>query len=223
MAIIITEPALLRLLQLASVSLPVGGFAYSQGMEYAVDAGWLGDCAAGEEWLSWQLQHSLARIDLAVVFRLYPALEAGDAAGIAWWNDYLLACRESRELRLTDTAMGQALVRLLLTLEQTPPALVECSFVTALCSAAWHWQLGARACALALSWSWLENQVAAATKLLPLGQTQAQRLLGRLQLLIPGAIDLAQSLDDAAIGAGLPAQVMASCLHETQYSRLFRS
>jgi len=69
----------------------------------------------------------------------------------------------------------------------------------------------------------LENQVAAATKLVPLGQTSAQRLLGEMQRDIPAAIDYSEALEDNAIGASLPALAMASAWHETQYSRLFRS
>jgi urease accessory protein len=223
MATIITEAALLRLLQLGSVSLPVGGFAYSQGLESAIDAGWLGDAADCEDWLRLQLRQSIARVDLAILFRIYPALERCDSGALGYWNRYLLACRETRELRLTDAAMGQALQRLLPALGVQTPALEEACFVTAFCSAAWHWGIAQRSCALALCWSWLENQVAAATKLVPLGQTRAQVMLGNLQQDVPGAIDLAQALADEDIGGALPALALASTFHETQYSRLFRS
>jgi len=72
-------------------------------------------------------------------------------------------------------------------------------------------------------WSWLENQVAAATKLVPLGQSHAQILLGEMQLVIPEAIEFSQTLDEFTLGGSLPALAIASSLHETQYSRLFRS
>jgi urease accessory protein len=222
-AIITTEPALLRLLQLSSVGLPVGGFAYSQGLEHAIDAGWVKDAAACEGWLDLQLRHALARLDLAVVFRLYRALGEEDGAAVCHWNDYLLACRETRELYLTDTAMGQALKRLLGSLGMRVPGTVDTSFVTAFSSAAWQWGIDGRACALALAWSWLENQAAAATKLIPLGQTRTQQMLGALQAAIPDALDTAGALNDDSLGAGLPALALASTLHETQYSRLFRS
>lgn len=223
MATIITEAALLRLLQLGSVSLPVGGFAYSQGLEFAIDTGWLEDAADCEEWLRVQLFQTFARVDLAVLFRIYPALERRDSGALEYWNRYLLACRETRELRLTDAAMGQALQRLLPALGVQVPVLEETGFVTAFCIAARHWSIADRSCALALCWSWLENQVAAATRLVPLGQTQAQLMLGNLQQHVPGAIDLAQGLADDDIGGSLPALALASTFHETQYSRLFRS
>lgn len=220
-----TDASLLRLLQLSSVSLPVGGYSFSQGLEYAVEAGWVSDHQSAGEWLLLQLQHSLMRVDLAVVFRLYPAVEQCDLEQLAYWNRFILACRETQELHLTDLAMGEALERLLPSLQVPLPALPDeaFSFVTLFCTAAAYWQLDPRTAALGLAWSWLENQVAAATKLIPLGQTHAQQLLSELQGHIPEAVNGAVLLDDTALGSGLPAVALASSLHETQYSRLFRS
>ena len=72
-------------------------------------------------------------------------------------------------------------------------------------------------------WSWLENQVAAAIKLVPLGQTDGQRLQIRLMPVLEEVVTLAMALSDDEIGAGLPGLAVASARHETQYSRLFRS
>lgn len=220
----LTEPALLRLLQLASVSLPVGGFAYSQGLEYAIDSGGVEDGDAVADWLQLQLDHSLARTELALVPRFYQALESRDDTAIARWNAWLLACRETRELHLTDAAMGAALCRLMPTVGlQVPLASGPVAFCTAFAAASWQWHIPGQSCALALAWSWLENQVAAATKLVPLGQTRAQQLLGEVQQTIPAAIEAAFGFDDIELGGSLPGLAMASALHETQYSRLFRS
>jgi urease accessory protein len=65
--------------------------------------------------------------------------------------------------------------------------------------------------------------VLAAIKLVPLGQSAGQRLLGRLIDDIPGIVERAASIDDEDIGIATPMQGIASCRHETQYSRLFRS
>ncbi|MEQ8802873.1 MAG: urease accessory UreF family protein [Haliea sp.] len=220
----LTDPALLRLLQLSSVSLPVGGFAYSLGLEYAIESGWVSDRDAVADWLLLQLDHSLARSELALIPRLYPAFDAGDVAVIEEWNAWLLACRETRELHLTDAAMGDALCRLLPSVGLLAPATKgTTAFATAFASAAWQWRVPATSCALGLAWSWLENQVAAATKLVPLGQTQAQQLLGEVQQHIPAAISAAFGYDDTELGGSLPGLAMASALHESQYSRLFRS
>lgn len=225
MAITTTEPALLRLLQLASMCLPVGGFAYSQGMEYAVEAGWLKDRPAVQAWLQFQLTQSIAHLDLPVIFRLYEAFDMQDQPAIAEWNALLLACRETSELKFSDLSMGAALIRLLHNLRVNPPLQADddVSFVTGFSAAAYQWDIPARACALGFAWSWLENQVAAATKLVPLGQTDAQQLISALQPAISDALDQAESLPSDQYGNSLPGVAIASALHETQYSRLFRS
>jgi urease accessory protein len=72
-------------------------------------------------------------------------------------------------------------------------------------------------------WSWCESQVAAAIKLVPLGQTSGQRILLSLGSMIPEWIHTAQNLVDDEVGASLPGLARASSLHESQYCRLFRS
>ncbi len=225
MVITTTSASLLRLLQLSSVSLPVGGFSFSQGLETAIDQGWVRDLAATQQWLTLQLYHSIARIDLPVLRGAMAALAQNDTAQWQAWNDIALANRETKELRFTDTAMGDALKRLLKTLDvNVPPTEIgETSFVTLFAVAAHAWQINVELAAQGFVWSWLENQVAAATKLVPLGQTQAQRLLADLQNDIPVAVDCSASLDEFTLGGSLPALAIASSLHETQYSRLFRS
>lgn len=216
--------ALLRLLQLCSPALPVGAYAFSQGLEAAMDLKWLRDRHEIEQWLSLQLQHSVANVELPLLLRLYSSWQQADYAAVQHWNALLLACRESEELRLSDTAMGAALARLLPTLELPLPCTVEApTFLTLLAFAAQRWQLTAELTALGFSWSWLENQVLAATKLLPLGQTQAQQLLSSLQQQLPPLIQHARQLEDDDIGSTLCGLAFASLHHETQYTRLFRS
>ena len=72
-------------------------------------------------------------------------------------------------------------------------------------------------------WAWCENQAIAAVKLLPLGQSAGQRVLETLRLEIPSICDTALDLDESGIGAATPGLCIASCHHETQYTRLFRS
>lgn len=231
MDITTTDAGLLRLLQLSSASLPVGGYAFSQGLEYAIDVQWLKTSSDVSGWLHSQLHYSLARVDVPILLRQRQALRQQNEEELLHWNSTVLACRETRELLLSDTATGEALWKLLRQLDtnntwarfeelrQSRPV----SFVTMFAIASHHWQVNDSAAALGLLWSWLENQVAAATKLVPLGQTQAQRLLGELQQELPEALQLAQTLTDDELGASLPALAIASALHETQYCRLFRS
>ncbi|AEF56167.1 urease accessory protein UreF [Marinomonas posidonica] len=225
MVITTTDHALLRLLQLSSVSLPVGGYAFSQGMEYAIDCGWVSKQEDVADWTHLQLMQSFSRVDLPILRLAMQAWEEQNQERLVAINDLVLACRETKELRLNDTAMGEALARLLRSLDVPVPfeRLEEISFVVLFAVAARYWKIEFETAALGFAWSWLENQIAAATKLVPLGQTQSQRLIGQLQPALSEAINIAAEMQEEDIGAGLPALAIASSLHETQYSRLFRS
>ena len=106
-----------RLLQLCSANLPVGGFSFSQGLEYAVEAGWLVDSDSTKSWILLNLTESLEQTDVAILKRLYAALIAEDLEAFLYWNTHIVACRESSELLLSDIAMGKALVRLMKQLD----------------------------------------------------------------------------------------------------------
>ncbi len=223
--------ALARLLQLSSVSLPVGGYAFSQGLEYAIECAWIKKYEDVEEWIKLQLKENLARVDLPILRGVMESCQALDWSRFRYLNDLAIASRETKELRLTDTAMGEALYRLLKSLDFTFPfesegaGIVknELSFVSLFAYAAQCWDIPYEETATGFTWSWLENQVAAATKLVPLGQTQAQQLLTLFQPAIAQTIEQAERTLEDNIGGGLPALAIASALHEAQYSRLFRS
>ena len=224
------EAGLLRLLQLASPSLPIGAFAWSQGLEAAVDKGWITGQADAAHWVEGVVTHGLARLDIPILLRLHAQLgaRAFDRAGA--WNRWLLACRETRELWEEDTHIGAALGRLLTSLEA--PVMTDwqrhhdrapLSYVAAFALAAVHLALPARTAALGYLWAYCENQAAALIKLGVLGQTGAQRLLGGLHEPMRDAIHGAGALSDADLGMSLAGLAMASAHHETQHSRLFRS
>ncbi len=219
--------ATLRLWQLISPALPIGAFAYSQGLEWAVSSGAVGNQQQALDWLRGILIHNLCRCDLPLLQRLYRAWRDADAARIDYWNAWLLACRGSAELRAEDCHQGKALARLLanLQVEAARPWAQrdDATFAAVYALALHHWQIELAAGACGLLWSWCENQVGAAIKLIPLGQSAGQQLLSELLTLIPDQAAQALGLDDDAMGNGLPGQVMASMRHETQYSRLFRS
>ncbi len=225
MDITTTDHSLLRLLQLSSVSLPVGGFAFSQGLEYAIEAGWVSDAESTATWIEDQLFFSLASTDLPLLQFSMAAEAEGDIARLKLLNEIALACRETKELHLTDTAMGEALARLLRQLDETLLWQVgqPVSFVVLFAWVASRWQISEQAAGLGLLWSWLENQVAAATKLVPLGQTQAQQLLIRLQPTLSEVLARSAQVELDQVGASLPGLALASARHETQYTRLFRS
>jgi urease accessory protein len=215
--------ALLRLMHLVSPALPVGAYAYSQGLESAVELGWVHDVGGAQDWLAGVMHNGLARLELPVLLRFMRA-----TSDEQWqhWNQWLLAARETDELYREDTQLGAALRKILATLEiAVPPPLQrgDISFVTAFALAGRAFGIAPATLAMGLAWSWLENQVAAATKLIPLGQTQALRILDALIPQLAALPTQALLLDDDEIGATLPGLVMASSFHQTQYSRLFRS
>jgi len=221
--------AQLRLLQLASPSLPVGSYAYSQGLESAIEAGWVSDRPSLQKWLSAVLQSTLRSVDVPLFQRLYLAWQQADLGQLTYWNNYLIASRETMELRNEEKVRGMALWNLLLGLGLTPPSALtlfghnNVSYVCAYAYASSHWQIRVEDAALAYVWGWAENQVLAAIKLMPVGQLAGQTLLGELMTTITDVTTRGLQLDDDDIGALLPAVTLASVRHETQYSRLFRS
>ncbi len=219
--------ATFRLWQLISPALPIGAYAYSQGFEYAIEAGWVKDEAEVYDWIKGQLQHNLAYLDVPVLKRLYSAWQADDQQAITYWTQYILASREAAELKTEDQHLGRALATLLsqLGVNQSEPYIQQQSaaFVTTLSLAAVHWHISIDDLAHAYLWMWCENQIAVAIKLVPLGQTSGQRLLLNVSDAIPSAVQLGLALADEKIGMAAPGLGIASTLHETQYSRLFRS
>ena len=222
-----TRISSLRLWQLISPALPVGAYAYSQGLEYALEAGWLKNESDVYDWIKGQLQHNLAHLDIPILQRLYQAWQQGDHAAVNDWTHYLLASREAAELKTEDQNLGRALATLLVQLELAQAQLYiqaqQPAFVTLLALAACHWHISLQEIAQGYLWMWSENQVAAAVKLVPLGQTSGQKMLLALADAIPEAVETGLQLSDDDIGMSAPGLGIASALHESQYSRLFRS
>ncbi len=221
----------LHLLHLVSPALPIGAYAYSQGIEWAIEADWLRDEPGAPantrlgRWLEGLLEHGLGRLELPVLLRCLDALKHDDGLALNHWNDYVRASRETRELLLEDEQMGMALARLLrdLNLPQGEPLLAPPTYVSQFARACHGWAIAPQQALTGFAWSWLENQVAAATKLIPLGQTQAQQLLLRIMPRIESVCAQAMLWEDDDLGSSLPGLALASASHERQYSRLFRS
>jgi urease accessory protein len=103
------------------------------------------------------------------------------------------------------------------------PALAPVTLPAAFALTARGFAVPADAALTAYVWSWLENQVLAAVKLVPLGQVAGQRMLAGLGAKIPDMVAIAQRTDDDDVTSFAPGLALASCRHETQYTRLFRS
>jgi urease accessory protein len=222
-----TDLALLRLLQLVSPGLPIGMYSYSQGLERAVDDGWITNESQTGAWIGGILERCLARVDLPILARLHDAWAAGDDVAVERWTRTLIANRETAELREEDRQTGQALARLSESLglagSQAWARKPEATLATLFALAAVQWGVPKRETLMGYLWSWLENQVLCAVKLVPLGQVAGQRLLRDLSDELPARVDEALALTDGQIGGSVFAFALASSRHEMQYSRLFRS
>ena len=215
--------ALLAALHLASPALPVGGFAYSQGLERAIEDRLVSNESSALRWIGDLLLLSLARFEAPLWLRAFDACAAGDAAGFARCNDELLAARETAELRAESVQMGASLLRLLPALGAEPPALEPIAYPAAFAAACAALAIDREAGLAAYLWSWAENQVLVAVKTVPLGQQAGQRLLIALHTQLVQAIAVASQLKDDELGSAAVAFALASARHETQYSRLYRS
>ena len=213
-----TNTRLVRLLQLASPTLPVGAYSYSQGLEAAVEAGIVFDSASAQVWIGDVMEFSMRPMEAPLLFRMIKC-----PAEIGALNAMFLASRETAELRAETVQMGYSLNRLLPSLEIEPVALQEPSFPAAFSAAVNAWQIDSQQALQAYLWSWLENQVMAAIKTVPLGQTDGQRILFSLSEQIPEVATQAAAMRDEDVGSFAPGFAIFCSKHETQYSRLFRS
>lgn len=222
-----SNTAILNLMRLTSPSLPIGAFAYSQGLEFACDQEWISDEKTAQGWISGLMRNSQTHLDLPVLVRMYDAWQNSSHDEVKYWSQYLLASRESQELRDEDHFTGIALSKLLIDLDvYQAKEIVDVSFVTyatAFSLAAHEWKVSIEDCCMGYLWAWCENQVNAAIKLIPLGQTAGQRMISALIQEIPDLTNKALNLDDDEIGSTAIGLGIASAKHETQYSRLFRS
>lgn len=219
--------ALLRLLQLVSPALPIGGYNFSQGLEYAIEANWVRDEATALTWISGLMRSSVGTLDVPVLERLHAAWSNNDAAAIERWSRFLIASRESSELRAEDRHLGRSLAKVLtdagLSDARAWIASSEASFAALFSLGCARWGVGKGECAWGYLWTWAENQVLASVKAVPLGQTAGQRMLDALIAQIPLVAAQAATLSDDEIGSAAPMHLIASAAHETQYTRLFRS
>jgi urease accessory protein len=216
----------LRILQLASPAMPVGAYNFSQGLEYACDAGWVRDEPSTQQWILGVARDSLRTLDLPILARLHAAWRAEDTAQVDSWNQRLIAGRETQELRAEERHLGRSLAKVLIELGIDAAAhwlRRDASYATLFALACVRGHIAVDTCCQAYLWTWAENQALAALKLLPIGQSAGQRILNSILIEIPDLCDHALHIEDADIGASVPRLSMASALHETQYSRLFRS
>lgn len=222
--------ALLHLLQLASPSLPIGAYSYSQGLEAALERSLVKDEASARTWIIDTLHQVVARFEAPILWRLLAAFAARDAEAIAVWNERFLAARDTAEFRAETIQMGYSLTKLVADLKIDDGGLLallqqqaEVPLPTALAYAAVALQIPPEAALLGMLFTWAENQVLVCVKSVPLGQVSGQRLLLSLRAELEAAALCAQQLHDDELSNWSPGLSLLSMQHEVQYSRLYRS
>lgn len=218
---------LLRILHLASPALPIGAFHFSQGLEYAVEMGWVKDESSALDWIAGIARHAIGTLDLPVLLRLHRACSVGDDEDLRRWGRFLLAARETEELRAEDRHMGFALARIMRELgaagSRSHEPRAHSGYAEMFAVACVHWSIPEHEALQTYAWTWAENQVLAAVKLVPLGQSSGQRTLHSLICLLEEIATQALGIEDEDIGTCAIMQGLASARHESQYTRLFKS
>lgn len=224
-----TSTELIALLHLASPALPIGAFSYSQALEAAIEAGVMRDADDARRWIAHGLD-IVADGEAVLLAQQYRHWAADDVAEVARLNEWLLAMRESSELRQETEQMGWSLSQLLDALDWGEPAgraalrgMRPVSLPTVYGYAAQRAGASLPDCLAAWLFAWAENQVAAALKAVPLGQVAGQRILFGLHAAIAQAARRACATPEDDASTFSPLLGVLSARHETQYSRLFRS
>jgi urease accessory protein len=222
--------ALYRLMTWLSPSFPVGAFSYSSGLEWAVEAGDIRDAASLTDWLSAMLADGSGFCDALFLTKTHQAVEAGDDSALRGIAELAAAFVPSRERQLETASQGRAFIeiaRAAWSCEALTHALAQCPGIlvypvaVGLVSAAHDIPLAPTL--HAFLHALVSNWISAGARLIPLGQTDSQRVLAALEPVVSETARRAvtSSLDD--LGSATFRADLASLRHETQYTRLFRS
>lgn len=222
--------ALYRLLTWLSPAFPVGGFSYSSGIEWAVEAGDIHDAASLQDWLAAMLSDGSGFCDGVFLSHAHRAVELGDAVALRDVAELAAAFVPSRERQLETLSQGRAFVEAARAAWNCPDlerAMAHCDasivypIAVGLVSAAHGVPLAPTLHAFLHAVT--SNWTSAGCRLIPLGQTDSQRILASLEPVVATTAGRAgaASLDD--LGAATFRADLASLRHETQYTRLFRS
>ena len=225
-----TETAGLPLLVWLSPSFPVGAFAYSHGLEWAVEAGDISNAATCEAWISDLLVHGSGYNDAIIMAAAYRAVTIRDRAALGEVAELAVAMQPSSERHLEAIAQGNAFLTAARAAWEVPSLAflksawdgdVAYPVAVGALSAGHDIPLSTTLDAFILAFS--ATLVSAAVRLGPIGQTNAQRILAALMPTIRKTAILASTstLDD--LGSAAFRSDLASLRHETQYTRLFRS
>jgi urease accessory protein len=221
---------LYRLMAWLSPAYPVGAFSYSSGLEWAVEAGDIRDSQTLQQWLAVMIEQGGGFCDAVFFAHIHRAVCGGDDAALRSVAELAAAFVPSKERLLETTAQGRAFVEATRAAWACPalarldevwngPIALPVAVGTACAGHSIPCDPSLNAFLHALTANW----ISAGVRLVPLGQTDGQRVLAALEPIVTAAAAraLATPLDD--IGSSTFRADVASMRHETQYTRLFRS
>jgi urease accessory protein len=222
--------ALYRLMTWLSPSFPVGAFAYSSGIEWAVEAGDIVDAASLQDWLAAMLTEGSGFCDAVFLARTHQAVEADEYGALRDIAELAATFVPSRERQLETSTQGRAFIEIARgawSCDALERALAECPGIVVypvavgLVSAA-H-EIPRAPTLHAFLHAVVSNWISAGARLVPLGQTDSQHVLAALEGAVAATVHRAMdaSLDD--LGSATFRADLAGLRHETQYTRLFRS
>jgi urease accessory protein len=218
--------ALYRLMAWLSPAYPVGAFSYSHGIEYAVEMGHLRDAATTIAWLDDVIRFGAGRNDAIFCACAHRAAGRGDRDALAEVTGFAEAFSTTAELALETDAQGAAFLKA--TRAAWPTSALDllpegCAYPVAVGTAAAGHGIGLDDTLVAYVHAFAANLVSAAVRLVPLGQTDGQRVTAALESAILATAAEAASLGLEDAGSATLMTDFCSMKHETQYTRLFRS
>lgn len=228
--IMTTTTDLYRLLAWFSPSYPIGAFSYSHGVEYAVETGRVTNVASLTAWIAHILRHGAGWVDAVLLKEAHAA--ADDMARLDDLADLAAAWRGTTEMALESTQQGGSYLSVTRAAWGEAPQLDAFAALRSdkpvpLCIAvgvaAGAHKLGVETVLAAYLHAFAANLVSAAVRLIPLGQTDGQRTLSNLMPVVGSIVPCAMACPLDECGTASPMVDLTSMMHETQYTRLFRS
>jgi len=223
----------LELLHLCDSLFPIGGFAYSDGLETATSTGRIADAGSLRAWLEAALDDTIGRMEGPAVWLGWRAFQEDDFDTLMRLDEEMTALRPAASARRSSRAMG---LRLLTTWRALHPAprveriaglakrgaigpVLPVAFA-AVCAGS---GVARRASVEAFAYTRLAATVSAAMRLMPIGQTDAHLLLSRALERVPVVVDRLATRGDRAPESFTPQMDVAAMTQQYLHSRLFRS
>lgn len=227
----ITDEGLYRLMAWLSPAFPVGAYAYSHGLEYAVETGAVCDEKSLIGWVEGIVAFGSPRLDGTLFAHAWQAVADRDDDSFRWAAERAAAMRGTAELALESRQQGDAFLKTVRAAAHSPEldrfvtllSDIAPSYPIAVAMAAALHDVPQRAALVAYTHAFAANLVSAGVRLIPLGQIAGQRAIEALRPAVLATVDACLRTRPADLGQAASVVDWTSMKHETQYTRLFRS